>query len=263
MKQQFEYYINSDTVNIKYACGNPSAIGREFHDYDEIVYFIDGDSRLISKDIQQELATGSIIFIPKESFHQFCMKNPEIYTRCIISFKENSTLSSLIRQVMTEIRIMDTPPADILQIFSSLMSVAKSNLSQEEKVLFAQSVLVQLLTLNKLYNYSLVNNNINISPVISSALYYIDEHISHPLTIKDVSRHLHISPSSLAHKFKDELNISVYRYISEKRLSAIRQYVAKGETLTTAAILCGFKDYSAFYRMYKKHYKNPPSQDIK
>ena len=86
--------------------------------------------------------------------------------------------------------------------------------------------------------------------------HMIDEKYSENLTVKSIAKLLYVSPSTLAHKFSKELNISVYRYITKKRLSAAHELIQNGESLTHAAFSCGFTDYSCFYRLYKKYYKN-------
>ena len=55
MINYFEHYISSDSFHLKYAKGEPSVKGQEFHDYHEFVLFLDGRSRLISKNIQKEI----------------------------------------------------------------------------------------------------------------------------------------------------------------------------------------------------------------
>ena len=54
--------------------------------------------------------------------------------------------------------------------------------------------------------------------------------------------------------------ISVYQYISKKRLANARLLIEAGATVSDAAINSGFNDYSVFFRMYKKYYGEPPSQ---
>ena len=40
MENLFKYYIGTDKLHYKYAKGEPSAKGQEFHDYNEFVFFI-------------------------------------------------------------------------------------------------------------------------------------------------------------------------------------------------------------------------------
>ncbi len=106
MIQLFEYHIKTVLFYFKYAKGEPAVKGQEFHDYSEFVFFISGSSFLISKNIQQELVPGSIVLIPNENFHQFCVKEPETYTRCILGFRESEELADLSAEIMNKIKVL-------------------------------------------------------------------------------------------------------------------------------------------------------------
>ncbi len=260
MSELFEYYIANEDFHFKYAKGKPAVEGREFHDYDEIVLFLDGCSQLISKNIQLVLPKESIILVPRESFHQFNVTNPNAYERCILGFKGISELNNIINQTLTDVTVISNPNVNILAIFNSLMRIAKSELSENEKLLFVKSTIANLLIELKLFKGNHIEQYISVSMQTQNALKYIDLHFGEELSLKSIADYLNISVSSLSHRFKSDLNISVYRYITEKRLSVTRQYVEKGKSLSEAAFLSGFKDYSSFFRFYKNHFGNPPSQ---
>jgi len=255
MKDLFEYYIENETFHFKYAKGEPTLKEREFHQYHEFVYFIDGNSYFISKNIQQELSPSSIILIPKEQFHQFFVSNPTAYTRCILGFRETGETSDLIREIFNEVKIIYEPNEKIVNLFGAITEVMKSELAEEEKILFIKASLIQLLVYFKQYSTSEITENINISPMIQKALDYIDENYTKKISIESIAKHLYISPSTLAHKFRKELNITIYQYISKKRVLYVQKLVKKGESYSEAAIKSGFSDYSCFYRIYKKYYK--------
>ena len=123
------------------------------------------------------------------------------------------------------------------------------------------STVEQLLFFCKYCDTDVISKNINLSPVIRHAIEIIDRDYDKDLSVKSIAKLLYVSPSTLSHKFSKELNISVYRYITEKRLSVVRQYIEKGERAYVAAEKSGFSDYSAFFRLYKKRYgKNPTSR---
>ena len=260
MSKLFEYYIANEEFHFKYAKGKPSVRGREFHDYDEIVLFLDGNSYLISKNIQLELSPKSVILVPRENFHQFNITNPNNYERCILGFKGISELYPLINQVLTDVTVISNPNSNILDVFESLMRIAKSNLSDEEKSLFVKSSIVTILIELKLFKGEQIEKYISVSSQTQNALKYIDKHYAEDLSLESIARFLNVSVSSLSHRFSKDLNISVYKYITEKRISVTRQYIEKGIPLHEAAFLSGFKDYSNFFRLYKKHFGNPPSK---
>lgn len=255
MENLFEYYVENENFHFKYAKGEPSLKDREFHHYHEFVFFIEGSSYFISKNIQQVLSPGSIVLIPKEKFHQFRVTNSSEYHRCILGFRETPETSDLIHEIMDEVKIISTPNKTIIDLFENMSETVKSQLTDETKRLFIQASLIQLLIYFKQYVPSEITQNINISPIVQQALTYIDENYTQKLSVEGIAKHLYISPSTLAHKFTKELNITVYQYISKKRIVSVNKLVEKGESYTEAATKSGFSDYSCFYRIYKKYYQ--------
>lgn len=256
MEQLFEYYIETNNFHLKYAKGEPAVKDQEFHDYYEFVYFISGTSFLVSKNIQQNLAPGSIVMIPKEHFHQFCVSYPETYVRCILGFRSTPEIKKLTKEVMDTIKVISSPDKRLIYIFEHIIEVVNSKLSEDEKKLYIHSSLVELMIYLKLKPFMAISDNVNLSPAVSKALTIIDENYADNLSVENIAERLYISPSTLAHKFSKELNISVYRYITKKRLAVAHELIQKGEALVNAASRCGFSDYSCFYRLYKKYYKN-------
>ena len=263
MKNLFEYYIDAGFCRMKYAKGKPSALGREFHDYDEIVLFLDGDAQFISKNIKLKLSQGSIAVIPKENFHQFYMTEYDCYTRCVIDFRETDELRPLIREGMSEVAVIDHPSKTIRFIYERLMNLIVSDMPDSEKRLALRSALPMILLEQKMFGGKSIKKLIGSSTITQKALKYIDENYADELTLADIADKLNVSVSSLSHKFSNDLNISVYRYITEKRLSVARQHIEKGATLAEASEKSGFKDYSAFFRIFKNYYGEAPSALLK
>ena len=262
MKNGVASHIETDRIHFKYAVGEPMVKSEEFHGFHELVLFLSGSSYFISKNIQQSLTPGTLVVIPKEQFHRFCIDTPERYERCILGFYSSSQLEALIGDVMTGVKVIGSPDKRITALFSQLAEIAKSDLTANEKQLFLEATLAPLMIYIKQSAADTVRQNISISPMVRRAMLYIDEHYSEPLTVRDLAGKLYVSSSTLAHKFSKELNISIYRYISKKRLSEALHRISRGEALTAAAAKCGYRDYSCFYRIYQKYGKSlPASQD--
>lgn len=254
MADLFEYYIEGEGFHLKYAKGEPSAKGREFHDYHEFLFFINGEASFVSKNIQSRLSPGSVVLIPKEHFHRFFVEHPETYTRCVFGFRGLGEISDLASEVMDTVKIIAKPDEKITSVFENLMGAAKSDLSEREKSLFIRASLVQLLIFLKGQISTVISNSVKLSPVVMGALNIIDEKYSENLTVEGIAKSLYVSASTLSHKFSKELSISVYQYIIKKRLSAANELIQSGKNLTRAAAESGFSDYSCFFRLYKKYY---------
>ena len=254
MEGLFEYYIETEDMHLKYAKGEPSIKDKELHLYHELVWFLGGSSRFISGSVQRDLTPESIVVIPKEKFHRFRVDNGSEYVRCILGFRETPDTCELIRKVMTDVRILTKPDKKILYQFSQLTEAVKSELSQGEKQLFIKSALVQILICLLQSDLSKSESGrSDVSDMVKQAIAYIDENYAKKLSVSSIAEQLYVSPSTLAHKFSEELNISIYRYISKKRLFEAELCIEKGESLSSAAEKNGFNDYSCFYRMYKKY----------
>lgn len=255
----FTHYMAAGNCHLKFARGKPAVSGREFHSYDEIVLFLEGNAQLISKNIQLRLTPGSIVVIPKEQFHQFVVTDNDSYMRCILGFGDVPQLQPLIRQVMTEVMVVPNPSEQVYTLFETLMQAVQKELPEAEQALLLQSTVAQLLFHQKFSEGESIRKYLTVSPVTQEALRYIDDHLSCELRLDTIAQVLGVSVSSLSHRFRKDLSISVYRYVSEKRLSAVRQYIEQGIPLGDAAERSGFKDYSGFFRLYKNYYGESPS----
>ena len=264
MTGSFVHFFRSGQYHLKYAKGSPSLIGREFHDYHEILLFIEGSAQFISKNIQTTLSPGCVIFIPKEHFHQFIIADPDVYVRCILGFDDIPEFMPLISAVMSEILVITDPSDTILSVFHFLKQVfSKEDVSDEDKKLLLPAALTQLLMEQKHFANQSIGRRKTISDLTTQALSYIDVHFMDPLTVSSISKALYVSTSSLSYHFRNDLNLSIYAYITEKRLSEVRKHISKGLSISEAVTLCGFSDYSCFYRQYKKHYGVKPSDSFR
>lgn len=257
----FEYYFEDGGIHLKYAKGEPAVKEQEFHDYHEFVFFISGRSYIISKNIQQELLPGSIVIIPREQYHQFVVSEPDEYVRCILGFREDGELRGLIGEVMDTVKIIEKPEERVLIAFGELIEAVKGDMEQKEKLLFLKATLVRILVYLRENTSSVISQSISLSPVVRQALGIIDKNYAEPISVENIAEQLYVCPSTLAHKFRNELNISVYQYITKKRLFEARYRIEKGEDASKAASACGFSDYSCFYRLYRKFYGKSPSED--
>lgn len=97
------------------------------------------------------------------------------------------------------------------------------------------------------------------SPLVSNVLNYISEHFSEELSLEKIAKRFFVSKYHLSHEFTNSVGVGLCRYITIKRLIIARQMLADGKTASEASMLCGFKDYTNFYRAFKAEYGISPS----
>lgn len=101
-------------------------------------------------------------------------------------------------------------------------------------------------------------------PVRKNALVNeISEYIAtHYAVIEDLSfvcKQFHYSAVHVNTLFKQQLNVSLWRYVLHIRLDRACDMLTSGIHASEVALLCGFKDYSTFYRIFKKCYGITPT----
>ena len=90
------------------------------------------------------------------------------------------------------------------------------------------------------------------SGTITDMIRYLNEHLTEPVTLDDLSSRFFISKYYMNRAFKKATGTTVMDYLIYKRVVMARQLMLNGFTASDAANETGFGDYSTFYRAYKK-----------
>ena len=98
----------------------------------------------------------------------------------------------------------------------------------------------------------------NADSVVYRILTYINEHYSEDLTLDFLANEFFLSKYHLSREFSRVVGTSVHRYIVQKRLIMARQLMAAGTSTSEVSQLCGFGDYSNFYRAFTGEYQISP-----
>ncbi|MDD7363522.1 MAG: AraC family transcriptional regulator [Peptoniphilus sp.] len=91
------------------------------------------------------------------------------------------------------------------------------------------------------------------SELVEDSLSYIEENFQNRISVNGVAEHFHVSPSTLSHKFKDEVGYTVKQYILELQLGeAERRLIFSNEDIRVISEDCGYSNLQYFYNVFKK-----------
>lgn len=250
MNELFSHYIRSNDAVFKHARGKSAETGKEFHTFHEIIYFMDGDAEFIGEDIHTKVTAGTLIIVPRKTYHQLVIHgNRNDYCRCTLNFEHrhyceesmgtqtlvqaDRNTEYLFRQLIVNY-LDENAPA----MLDAVLTLLLSDLRQKEKGFAGEG---------------------SQNAVVQSAVQFINENLYSKISVDRIAKKCMISPSSVSHIFKKEMGISLHRFIIRKRLINAYQKIEAGEPATLVAIECGFNDYSGFYKQYKKMFGMSPS----
>lgn len=96
------------------------------------------------------------------------------------------------------------------------------------------------------------------NPLVSSVIEYLGSHYSEDLTLDRLAERFYVSKYHLSHVFGEQVGIGVYQYLQKKRLARALKMLADGNRPIEVSFLCGFGDYSSFYRAFRSEYGMSP-----
>ena len=98
--------------------------------------------------------------------------------------------------------------------------------------------------------------------LIERIFTYIDDNIEKAISIADVAKAVHRSPSSITHTLHSQIDLSFQQLLITKRLANFEHVILHDPTLQIqeAARISGYEDALYFSRIYKKYRGQSPSE---
>lgn len=92
-----------------------------------------------------------------------------------------------------------------------------------------------------------------LSPVVRSAILYIEQNYPHKLTLDDVAAHVFLNRSYLSQLFKKEMNIPFGDYLESVRLQKAKNLIRNSnKPMSEIAEVTGFSNQNYFTKVFKK-----------
>ena len=96
--------------------------------------------------------------------------------------------------------------------------------------------------------------------LLDRIMAHIEQNFAEHITIDELARKFYVSNSAISHLFKQKMGVSLYRYITQRRLIAAKSLIAQHVPMEEIAHRVGFVDYSTFYRAFKQEFGISPRQ---
>ncbi len=253
--------FRTQTLRYHHACDEkPSAEGfcRHAHPQYEILYFINGDARCVIEHREYHLCKGNIVLIPPLYYHFVKIDTPKPYERVVFNFSECNVSEHIRDAVFCEPRVIDCIEDPHGPALFSRIDTLLTAFQGEDAMRLANSLLTELIYLISIKSGKDERFTVYHNETLRGALRYIEDHLTTIRTADEIANALFISRSQLYQCFKEAFGVPPIKYILEKRLVLAQSRIQLGEKPTLVAAACGFNEYSAFFRNYKKRFGHPP-----
>ncbi len=247
-------------------------VDSHYHEFFKLVFFRSGRVTYSVEGRHSDLQPDDIVLVPMGSVHRVEADPAVRYERVILYLSpvfllQNSTadcdLTHCFRLCREKSRYVLRPqPEDAVQLRRTLRAL-EQNLTSDaygaERM--ADALLVQLLIeLGRQAEQprdALAPARV-LNPKAVELLHYIDEHLAEDISIDALAERFFISKYHMMRSFRAETGFTIHGYITEKRLLLARAMMQGGRSAADACFDCGYRDYSAFSRAFKKKFGVSP-----
>ncbi len=245
----------------------PESFTMHTHNLCEIYIFLNGKASFRIEGSEYRLERGDLLVMRPAEAHCIQVQADHPYERLSVHFEP-----SLFERIDPEgklMRVFEDREAGRFNRFSAAdfpdqnYRVMLTQLMQPGNCSRLNVMSVLLPILNQLYQ--LYQQRDELAPATESTLLfqvirYVNEHLSEPLSLDSLCERFYISKPQLCRTFKRTTGASVGEYIAAKRLLQAQTMLRAGMPPTQVCTACGFNDYSAFYRAYRKHFGTGPKK---
>lgn len=281
MRRSIQTFNERQTMNspefevFHYKDARPGGIALHNHDFYEIYLFLGGEVEYQIENAIYPLKRGDLLLVSPLELHRPIPREPvSVYERVVLWVDRRylrllKQLHGLdIEHCFDPMRVGRRNLLRPKEELSALMALLSILLREEEgsqeygsEFMRSSALLQVLILLSRMSQKQLGPSGSNDSdPLIDQVFDYINSHITEDLTMDRLSALMYVDSGTLSRRFRRQLGTSIPEYVRHKRLTLARNLLLEGEKPLRAAIACGYKDYSSFFRAFKAQYQLSPRE---
>ena len=241
-----------------------------FHDFDKIVLLLSGRVDYLVEDKSYALRPWEVLLVKHHAIHKALIDRSEPYERIIVYLDRQ-----YFDRALPQARLMDcfeTADRDgryllvpdqgqRAELAETLMAFERAR----EDSRFGSEAMRDTLMMQVLIQIGRMapapaEGHLQTDPKIRQVLSYINEHLSEPLDVEQLSEQVYLSRYHFMRLFKAQTGSTVHAYIRQKRLLWAARLIREGVPAGKAAADSGFGDYSAFHRAFRDSFGISPAE---
>ena len=234
----------------------------------EIIYFIEGETNYFIEGDFYPLNPGDIVFSNSSEIHGIVHRNPCVYRRMVIKVLPDFFLINNLENIKKSFDNKypgegnyishRTPLGKILNEKIEVLNEYLSTSGMSSRLIC--DVLTDILKLLGSQIVCLDSSGHN--PLLRKIVEYINENAHDDIGLNSIAERFYIDRTHLARIFKHLTKCSVNEYITQIRFEHINQLRRYSKmSMAEAVKFVGFKNYSTFYRAYKKSFGVAPGKN--
>ena len=267
----YSHLLYSHTVTEK---TDPLKFERHCHNYYELLYVVRGEGKYIVEGVEYPLKPQTLLLTRPYEYHYVCPDKNVLYERYVINFD-----SEVLLDAATELTILQSKLDNAHGVYFDTeaispriraefaeMDAARTLFENDCGRIAKEETMIRLSLTRVLLLLSLAKPSRSVAQeenVITRVIEFLNLHLTASFSLDALAQRFFVSKYYLCHAFQRQTGISIYTYVTTKRIAMAEQLLANGEPATAVAYQVGFSNYSSFYRAYCKQTGEAPTHGRK
>lgn len=246
------------------------------HDFYEVDFLVSGDVTYVIESRVYHLQPGQMLIINPRELHQVYIRSdaapyerymlwiaPQLLQKLSLPHTDLCRCFDMSRPNYSNLLLL---PPQQRKLIPAMMDSLLREQSQPGfgSELLQKNLLTELMIhINRLAELSDAAAQPGEETAVAKVIDYINLHYHEPLTLEKLAERFFVSKYHLSHEFTRQMGTGIYQYIQKKRLLIARQLMAEGQKPMEVYSQCGFRDYPAFFRAFRKVYGLSPREFVK
>ncbi len=248
------YYAYRDTTYDR--AGYPSTV--HYHDYFELVVFVEGDIRYICEDESYRPLAGDIILIPPGKLHMSMLEGEATRYRRHVFYLYPDAFAAMGGGGLTT--FLASPGGVQLALPPSEREGLLDLLTRLDRALAAEGArehaLGLALAMEAFYRFGEARpcaraGEDYLPESVAAIRRHIDAHFCELDSVAEVAEQLYYTREHVARLFRQYFNTTVSDYIRTRRVAYARTLIDEGVPLSEACFRAGFGNMSTFIRAFR------------
>lgn len=260
--------FRSDDYMFSYQDVPPHRLNMHLHKMYELLWLIHGDVSYIIDDSAYRLSPGDMVITRPNELHTIIFHSEQQYRRCFLQFSPqfanfmNASLTSALDRMprQGQKHVISAEAAERYRLPDMFYHIADCTTNTPP---FWHTSVQATLALLLIRLSAIISENAPAqtdgepSDRIDKIAAYLSQNTN--VTLDELAQRFYINKYHLCHAFKSRFGITVKEFVNTRRIARAKQLIEDGRSITELCYMCGFNDYTTFYKTFKKLTGKTPS----
>ncbi|MCH5210068.1 MAG: helix-turn-helix transcriptional regulator [Oscillospiraceae bacterium] len=265
------HMINNDRDGYMYSFNTTPGytFASHLHKCHEIIHIIRGKMLYTVEGNEYMLSDGDIIMTTPDELHSFSFPNELEYHREFIHlypgfFDKIPDIAAMLEA--REPGRYNHIPAEkakkygLDKIFEDIRESCKNPTEETDTIVIANVMLFAAKVHRMLAEDAPKYQHATSSSKANFIYRYIDQHFMEDVSVASIAETMTMAPTSAQRLFRNETGMSIKSYLTLRRVTSAKNLIMQGQNAASIFSECGFKDYSTFYRAFRKYVGMTPNE---